>query len=554
MRSRLYARQLRGYTASAGSLVKSGHPTNVRTGAVVIDGDYKVEEPQSAGLSRIWLGLGLGSLILLVAMTSLVAFSLADTETSDSADPTNDSDPANPAAGASYIAPQDVNGSTVQVVGLDENDDVLCAGSGTIVTPSGQVLTSAQVVTMSEDCRFTSLAVAVSVEPESAPVLAYEAELLATDAVLDIAVVRMVNNIADGTPLTEKFSAPTLGNSDDVRERDEITLSGFSSTGDESLRTIDTWITGFAQRSGVPAAQLLQTNSKTIPGFAGATATDSSGRVIGVVGSSAIEEEPSCLDLPPAVGAEQSDQPGCQKPDDAVNVVRPINVALKIVEEAEGALPIQLESSDEGYDLSNLQFSNPRFSIGQTDNRPDEIVRTARSGVNQLCLFVDWVGMPAGASWDAIWYLDGRPRLDYSLRDEVWENEVEGENFWVCASDNNGLAAGTYEVGFFINDDNIFAEGFVLTDEPVDLHEVTWTNDVESDAEICSLAINPKGSGPVGLNELPASETIKPGESITVEIPESTIVAAADDCNGTRLAIQLEGLEVDGPKDYSIGT
>ena len=517
----------------------------------MIDADYIDEGPQSRGFSRIWLALGLGALILLVGMTSLVAFGLND-EANDSADASTAEQAALSIEDVSYIAPQDLFDVTVQVAGLDDDNEVVCAGSGTVVTPNGQVLTSAEVVTPSEDCKFSRIGIAVTVDAESPPVLAYEAELLVVDTTLDLAAVRIVRNISDGSALEAQFSAPTLGNSDSIAQEDEISIIGFSSEGDRSLQTINTSVSGFVEPVGVSDVKLIRTESETPPGFVGATATDANGQVIGVVGSNSSNLDESCLDLPSA-GAQEPSANGCQQPGVEATIIRPINLALDLVEEAETALPTEVDST--GYnDLSELAFTNPRFSIGQTGNQPDEVVVTAQAGVTELCFFADWEGMPDGSTLDVIWYINGEPRLDYSLRDKVWDDEASGDNFWVCAPDSDGLVAGTYEVGFFIDNKVIFAEGFVLSEEAVEVHEVTWTNDVESDAAICSLAINPKGSGPVGLNELAEGQTIAPGESITLQIAEGTIVAAADDCDGERLAVQLNGLLVDESKDFTIGT
>ena len=528
-------------------------PGGLRTGVTVTEGKERTTATKT-GVFLLWLGVGLGSLVLLVAVAAFVALNLGNNEPSRASVAGPGTSNPNDEASKVGVSPNDVFEQTVQIVGLGANGEILCRASGTIVTPAGQVLTSARVATPSEKCDFETIGVAVVTAREAKPVLAYEAALLSTDAALDIALMRIARNISDGSELTEQFSAPTLGNSDNVDKSDEIELLGFPNTDDASRRTLKTQVTGFAERSGVPEGRLLQTDSEAVAGFAGATAIDSSGRIIGVVGSSSFEEDLDCLDLSEP-SAEPESETNCVGGGRPVNVIRPINLALPLVEEAEGSLPIEIQSSPPNEDLPQLQFSRPRFTVGTSAKPSDAGIKTAKAGVETLCLSVDWEGMQQGSSWDAIWYRDGLALPEYSLRNETWTLNEAGEDFWICAGEDetSGLPAGLYEIGFFIDGENIFAEGFELSEDARPVHKVTWTNDVEGDTDICSLAINPKGSGPVGLNELPDGERIEPGQSVTVEVAEGTIVVAADDCDGGRLAIQLDGLLVDGPKDYSIG-
>ena len=86
----------------------------------------------------------------------------------------------------------------------------------------------------------------------------------------------------------------------------------------------------------------------------------------------------------------------------------------------------------------------------------------------------------------------------------------------------------------FLDGELVFAEGIVLTDGAVPVVVTTWEN--ITDVDICGLAINPEGSGPVGLDELPSGTVIPPGGTIDVQLPEGPVVVEAYDCDGRAVA------------------
>ena len=73
-----------------------------------------------------------------------------------------------------------------------------------------------------------------------------------------------------------------------------------------------------------------------------------------------------------------------------------------------------------------------------------------------------------------------------------------------------------------------------------------------TDVEVCGLAVNPEGSGQVGLSELPPGQTIPPGASFVLDLPAGLAVVEATDCNGTPLADSAGTILIEQGVTYTI--
>ena len=70
-------------------------------------------------------------------------------------------------------------------------DQVVCTGSGTILDADGTVLTNSHVIAQNRFCPHDTIGVAILDVPELLPLLLFEADLLADDPALDLAVIRI---------------------------------------------------------------------------------------------------------------------------------------------------------------------------------------------------------------------------------------------------------------------------------------------------------------------------------------------------------------------------
>ena len=446
--------------------------------------------------------------------------------------------------------------ATVQIIGLDQVDQPLCSGSGTFVSTDGLILTNAHVVTSDELCDFDGIGIAVTVDAGRPPELLYRAEMLAIDPELDLAVLGVTGSIDPNVPTPIVFPALDLGDSDELGIGDDVRILGYPEIGGETITFTNGSVSGFTAQAGVGDRALIKTDATIAGGNSGGAAVDTDGRLIGIPTKARASESGPAVDCRPLADTngdgEVDDQDNCVPIGGFLNGLRPINLARDVIEEARNADIVAQEAEPRvEVDTALVALSRPRFSLGEDGDRPVELVETATGGVEQLCLFVDWQGIPDGAEWDGIWWRDGEIIDEYSLVGQLWGFGSEGSNFWMCAIDSaNGLSPGLYELGFFLNGTLVFAEGLQLTDEPVDVIATEWENG--ADVDVCSLAVNPAGSGQVGLNELVPGQRIPPGDSVTLELAVGQVVVEAADCGGQPIADSAGAIVVEPGRTYTI--
>lgn len=459
----------------------------------------------------------------------------------------------------------DLTAATVQVLGLDDQDQPVCGGSGVVVEASGLILTNAHVVQADEVCDIASIGIAVTSDVSTPPELQYRASIVVVDDVLDLAVLNVDEALGADAPQVLPFVVAPLGDSDSVELGDEIRILGYPIIGGDTITSTSGTVSGFTSQVGIGNRAIMKTDAAISAGSSGGMALDVDGRVIGVPSRARASESAPPLDCR-AIADTNSD--GEINEDDVcvpvggfLNGIRPVNLARPILAEARSII-VEMEASTGPVDtepesrLTDVKITNPRFSAGQIDDEPIEVARSLVAGTTDICLFVDWMGMPDGVVWDAIWEVDGSPIPQLGHYQETWGHGDAGRNFWICAEDADGHNPGVYEIGLFLNGSLYFAESVVVAAEPLANHQVIWTND--SDRVVCELAINPMSrSGQVGLNELSLSEQLQAGDSITMTLPEGAYAVEARDCNGAVLAdhpaggVQIPDPNLSGPAAVS---
>ena len=461
------------------------------------------------------------------------------------------------------VGVQELASSTVQLVGLNDQNQPECAGSGVIVEANGTILTNAHVVTRTEACPFRTIGVGVAADSTSSAELKYRAEVLAVDADLDLAVLRIAGPLDpdSGLEMPDVFPEARLGDSNTVNLGDGVRVLGYPVIGGDTITLTTGTVSGFSSEVGLGDRALIKTDASISSGNSGGMAIDRDGQVIGIPTKARASESGPAIDCRPVSDTNDDglldDADGCVPVGGFLNGIRPINLARPLLAKAASAEPITppVSRSDlaQNFDPNDVVITNPRFSIGQDGNLPRLEIVTAAAGISELCFFVDWSGIPTGVNLEGAWFIDGEQAPGFGEGEQQWTLADEGRNFWLCAREQSalGLPAGVYEIGFFIEGQLVFAEGIELTPEPVDVVTVTWTNDLETD--LCGLAVNPKRSGQVGLNELDEDVVIPPGGAVTMDLPLGTVVVEAYDCNGEPVADELAGLPITKSEIFSIG-
>lgn len=310
---------------------------------------------------------------------------------------------------------------------------------------------------------------------------------------------------------------------------------GYPEIGGETITLTNGTVSGFTAQAGIGERALIKTDATIAGGNSGGAAVDAAGNLVGIPTKARASENGPAVDCRSqadtnADGAIDKLDP-CVPIGGFLNGLRPVNLAKPLLDQARDVIPRPFGEASLAVEVDpgSIVITQPRFSLDEKDDIPIDLIDTAVAGSNKLCLFVDWAGMPEGVTWDAIWFVNSRPVAQYSLVGRSWTFGPEGTNFWACAIDKQqGLPPGLYELGFFVSGHLIFAEGIAVNDESADVHATTWRNDTP--APLCSLAINPKGSGPVGLNELAPGETIDPDNTVTIDLPDGDYLVEARDC------------------------
>ncbi|MDH3293724.1 MAG: trypsin-like peptidase domain-containing protein [Acidimicrobiia bacterium] len=441
--------------------------------------------------------------------------------------------------------------STVRVVGLDAGNQALCVGSGVIVDAVGIILTNSHVVSRTEDCDFETIGIAVTEDTSKAPELLYQAELLVKDDVVDLAVLHVVGPLpsAPDAPFPRSFPAAVLGDSDAVELGDNLRILGYPVIGGDTITSTTGSVSGFSSQEGIGDRALIKTDAAISAGNSGGSALNDAGEMIGIPTRARATESGPPIDCR---AVNDTNQDGSVDEDDNcipvggfLNGIRPVNLASDLLAEARAVRQAarQVQSDQHRFDLSGVVFGNPRFSVGQEGDRPADEVLAATVGVEDVCLFVDWTGIPDGVPWSVVWLVDGEQVDAFGRLDQVWDFGETGRNFWYCAEDGDGHLAGVYEIGLFLDDQLMFVESIQVLEDDPEIYEVTWVN--QSDQDICGLAINPlTESRHAGLDELDAETVIGVGQAYSMELPAGVIVAEAFDCSGRAIAVELDGIRI----------
>lgn len=448
--------------------------------------------------------------------------------------------------------------STVQILVLNGGVPV-CSGSGTIIDDQGTILTNAHVIEPGGPCSYDSIGIAITTDAGRPPELLYLADVYAYDPVVDLAVVRISTDL-DGAPAPGPFKSVPVGDSDAVEIGDQLRILGYPGIGGDTVTFTNGVVSGFASQNGIGDRSWIKTDATIAGGNSGGAGFDDDGQLVGVptqASASSSGEVVDCRVITDTNGdgvTDGADQ--CVPIGGFLNGLRPVNLALPLIEQAATGSPISIQSETPtpagSFDVSELSIFNPGWTLDasvEADFTP-EFVRTAVAGAEKLCLWFDWSGLPDGVVWDGVWQVDGVVNEDFSFFSEEWAAGDAGENYWLCAIETTGLAAGLYEFIFYVEGDVIFYESFEITDTLRPVHEVTFVNN--SGTRICYLYTAPLGVINTGLDELGLTEVFDVGTSKTIAIPEGSIVADAYDCDFNRIYEQYDGLAITGPTTVDI--
>lgn len=497
--------------------------------------------------------------IILLALGVLLALSLACNATGSkgvqpTSPPQGETVEPPPAPGAAP-SPEELAQSVVQLTALTGNPPnwrPVWTGSGSIVDPSGLILTNAHVVDNRAD-EYDALGVAITKHSDELPELDYLAQVLTVDYDLDLAVVRIVSDL-EGNAAEVNLPSVSIGDSNSVEIGEKLSVLGYPGIGGETITFTEGAVSGFTLERGVEGRAWIKTDATIAGGNSGGMAINVRGELIGVptiVSSGA--EQAETVDCRPLADTNRDGRVDegdtCIPVGGFINALRPVNLASPLIEAAmEGrsyaageGIPAQAGS----YNLDDVLFYHLEFSDGVTeDDRPTQLWYALPAGASDLCVFWDYKGMVDGMPWGVHWFFESEYLEDASLPSEVWNGGPEG-NWWACIYDDQGLEPGLYEAalevdGEFIASESVFVGG--------GRHVVDFTIDNQSGETICYVWLSPSKAQNWGMDKLGDEEVIDPGESHAFKLASGEYDVSLLDCDLQTLA---EDYNLDLQEDQS---
>ena len=397
----------------------------------------------------------------------------------------------------------DVMHSVVQIVAMREGFmggmTSAWTGSGTIVHPQGIILTNCHVANpramgMSSPPA-DRLGISITEKSDRAPALSYFGQVVAYNADLDLAVVRITHDVK-GRPVRRlSLPAVALGDSDDLDLGDRISIFGYPGIGGETVTFTSGNVAGFSSESGVRSSRAwIKTDATIAGGNSGGTAVSKSGHLVGIPTQAAAGAGVTPVDARPVLDTnkdgriDQRDTP--MAIGGFINGLRPVNLAVPLLEKAgmrvsrergaEEDVPEYKAEPIRGFDFDRVrekpEFSNLLFSTQVTsDGRPIHPTHVIPSGVDEVYASFDFDNMRNGTPWSAVWMNEGKIIIEQ--RDD-WDDGESGRKT-VKISNRRGVPDGEYLLALGIGEE-VALEGKMAVGRRVD----------ESDSEVSGRVVD----------------------------------------------------------------
>jgi S1-C subfamily serine protease len=258
------------------------------------------------------------------------------------------------------IAIVDLNGERVQG----------WTGSGTIISNDGLILTNAHVVMSDRYYEVVDLVVSITTEQDRPPEPMFYADVLQSDARLDLAVIKVRSDLNGGPANFSTMGIPPvpLGNSDTLQLGDPLVIIGYPGIGGETITLTRGEVSGFTAEDPYGNRAFIKTSATIAGGNSGGLAATPQGEIIGVptqVGSGDLED--MVVDCRPLADTNRDgvvdDKDNCVPTGGFINALRPIRLAMPMIEAAKaGQVAIDEESG------GSAQEYNPEGDIILSDD------------------------------------------------------------------------------------------------------------------------------------------------------------------------------------------
>jgi S1-C subfamily serine protease len=231
--------------------------------------------------------------------------------------------------------------AVVRIKPVDTRGRYYSLGSGTIISPDGLIITNAHIVEPQRgSTQISEIIVAMSIDPDEPPVDSYLAEVIKSDANIDIAILRIFADISDQPIDPNSLDLPhaTLGDSDQLQLGDPLIILGYPIIGGDTITLTRGDVSGFTSEGRYGARAFIKTSAMIAAGASGGLAIDQNGYMIAIptqLGSGGDDDLVDCRLLADTnLDGKINQKDICVPVGGFINALRPINMALYLIEAA----------------------------------------------------------------------------------------------------------------------------------------------------------------------------------------------------------------------------
>ena len=409
----------------------------------------------------------------------------------------------------------DVMKSVVQIVALKKSMtgglSSAWTGSGTIVHPQGIILTNCHVAhprAMGQPgASADRMGISITESSDRAPALSFFAEVVAYDANLDLAVMRIVCDVKGRRVPRLDLPAVAIGDSDTLELGDKLSIFGYPGIGGETVTFTSGNVSGFSKERGVRSNRAwIKTDATIAGGNSGGTAVNSDGLLVGIPTQAAAGTGVTPVDARPVLDTNRDGRIDKRDTPMAIggfiNGLRPLNLAIPLLQKAGmqisadrgkrrdnrgDEMPQHKASPIPGLDFDLIrekpEFSNLLFSTRVTeDGRPVNPTDRLPTGVSEVYASFDYDSMRNRTPWSAVWMNDGKIIIEQK---DVWDDGEEGRKT-VKIANSSGIPNGKYNLILGIGGE-VALEGDMHVGPSVD----------ETDSEVSGRLVDGRTGQPV---------------------------------------------------------
>jgi len=373
-------------------------------------------------------------------------------------------------------------------------------GSGTIVHPSGLILTNCHVA----DPRAMGmssppadrLGIAITERSDEAPAVSYFAQVVAKNPRLDLAVLQIVQDVKGRRVRNLNLPAVPIGDSDRLDLGDKLSIIGYPGIGGQTVTYTSGNVSGFSAEKGVNDARAwIKTDATISGGNSGGTAVTDDGILVGIPTQAAAGRGISPVDARPVIDTNRDGRVDHRDTPMAIggfiNGLRPVKLAVPLLQQA----GMKVTYAKPGSKMPNCpiphhdahdyeparptekpQFLDLLFSAQVTrDGRPIHPSSHLPDGLDTVYATFEYAGMAPGTPWSVVWMSNGKQIIDQQDR---WDEEDHGRKV-VKISNQKGLPDGEYHLVLGIGS-AIALEGKILVGSQVD----------DSDSEVSGSVVD----------------------------------------------------------------